>query len=449
MTSHRGFKVYVADTSYLVHDPGTFDHLGQNHIVVPLCVVEELDKLKARPGEVGVNARTVSRKIDELRQAAVGTHSNLRKGVETAKGGMLYVDPDGNWPSAMDGMARTNDNSILAIGLAWQEKERGPVIILSMDTNMRIKADTLGLMAETPRKDRELADQGRGYTGVTEYQLGESPEVKGLFNEFGRIQTLPVSRFPGLVNANLVMNQGLVLQSGRSEFVLAVNKGEALVWVKKYFNGQDKKGDELRPRNVEQALAYHLLTDPTVSIVSMNGRAGTGKTLLSLMGAFRQHEVGACSEIQIFRPNIEIGQEIGFLPGNVEEKFAPWKKAIYDNLLAYYRGDHDRADNIKEMITIEPVNFVRGRSLVGMFVIVDEAQNLTRHEIKTVITRAGEGTKVILIGDLSQIDNNNIDVHSSGLACVIAALKGQAVYGHITLIKGERSPLAELVAELL
>jgi PhoH-like ATPase len=444
-------KNYVVDTNVLLHDPQAIFKFEDNDVVIPIFVIEEIDAFKRELSERGRSARTVSRYLDQFREEG-GT---LSTGVPLPGGGILRVAlPRG----ALDLRAkdsRSQDSAILQVALDLKNSDQTkPTVFVTLDTNLRIRADALGLRAENFDSGRVVRDGG--YTGTAE--LDVAGELVDQLHQPNAAVAPPDPK-------NLLPNQCVLLRDA------AAPNHTALV----RFDGRDGKLKPLRvpregiwgirPRNKEQTFALDLLLDDEIKLVTLIGRAGTGKTLLAIAAGLRRTvDDNIYARMLVSRPVFPLGKDIGYLPGDVEEKLNPWMKPIYDNLELIFnvgpagmhgatprpRGARGYEDLFQRgVLEVEPLVYIRGRSLPNQFLIVDEAQNLTPHEVKTVITRCGENTKIVLTGDPEQIDNPYVDAESNGLACVAERFKEHARAGHITLMRGERSELAELAADLL
>jgi PhoH-like ATPase len=455
-------KIFVLDTSVLINDPYVIDQLEDNKIVIPICVIEELDKLKHNKE----TAREASRIIDRYRNKA-SKHASLSRGVTTDAKGTLIVDiTNADWTKLPSGMEESNDNNILLIAKKWQEEERGQeIIVLSADTNLRIKADAFGVDAqEYDHESVKVSNIGDLYSGYTDIILKPGP--MDILTELARKKSLTAAEVANYFDiTKLSPNQCCKLISGDSYLLAVLKKNGSLAGSEIRMIEKPKKEiseGRIQPINNEQAHAYHLLRDESVNLVTLVGMAGTGKTLLTLQAAIDQ--LGRYDQVLVYRPNIEIGTQIGYLPGDQEEKFRPWMQPIIDNLKlvmgqkGYKRGFGEEEKNgfgnfetlrDQNLLSIEPINFIRGRSLNNAFIFVDEAQNLTLHEVRTIITRAGKRTKVALVGDPYQIDSPFLTSTSNGLVVVVERFRGQNNFGHVTLIKGERSDLSEQAAKLL
>jgi len=439
---------YVLDTNVLLFDPNAMGVFEANDLVIPITVIEEVDRFKKDLNETGRNARLISRRLDELRR-----RGRLSKGVPLDGGGTLRVQmpvAGANLPRSFG--PRTNDNMILSTVLSVADKAEQRVVFVTRDTNMRIKADALGIPAEDYQHAHVEMDER--YTGAGEH-LVDAETIAELYRNGHLPMEAAEAREHGWYP-----NQFLMLRSLQSAKQTALTrydqKRDRLQIVGRYNEGVWG----IHARNKEQLYAFDLLLDSSISLVTLDGYAGTGKTLMALACGLKQvTDEQRFRRLVVSRPIFPLGRDIGFLPGSLSEKLNPWMKPIFDNLELLVGGGRDRSGNVstpnyqalidQNMLQVEPLTYIRGRSLPHQYLIVDEAQNLTPHEVKTVITRAGENTKVVLTGDPYQIDNPYVDATSNGLTYVVERFKENPVAGHVTLRKGERSELAELAATLL
>jgi PhoH-like ATPase len=458
-------KTFVLDTNVLLHDPAALTRFQDNHVVVPIEVVEEIDRFKRDPSEKGRNARQISRLLDELRQ-----RGNLAEGVtiDPTSGGTLKVvfcrsETLAQLPPELRG--GNGDNNILAVALEQRLQEvmgsRTPVVLVTKDTNLRIKADAVGLAAEDYSSDK--VDLDDLYPGFCELWVAAE--------QMDRIKTangLPRSELPVGPQGplELLANEGVTLvdplQPNHTLLARFDAVSQALLALQRVSKARLGR---IQPRNREQTFALDLLLDPAVQLVTLIGKAGTGKTLLALAAGLHQvADERAYDRMLVTRPVIPLGKDIGFLPGDLEEKMGPWMQPIIDNLdfllgggdepgppRGGQRGNRNSWSDLKAMgmLEVEAISYIRGRSIPRQYMVVDEAQNLTPHEVKTIVTRVGQGTKIVLTGDPYQIDNPYVDAESNGLTWLVERFKGQPLAGHVTLSRGERSPLAELAANLL
>ena len=437
-------KTFVLDTNVLLHDPQALFKFEDNTVVIPITVIEEIDKFKKDMNETGRNARHASRLLDNLRKAG-----SLSKGITLESGGILRVEvyeEHGLHTLPPELRAEKGDNRILAVAMDIKERVGlEPVILVSKDTNLRIKADALGLVAEDYESDKVEIEEL--YSGMTELKV--TAEEVDRFHGQGWLEghkSLMPNQFVTLIDENNANHSGIGRFDALKERILPLRKGgKDGIW-------------SISPRNREQAFAIDVLLDDSIKLVTLVGKAGTGKTLLAIAaGLHKVAEENVYNRLLVSRPVFPMGKDIGFLPGDIEEKLAPWMQPIFDNvelLLSGHETEKRHSKGYKELVAmgimeIEPLTYIRGRSIPNQFMIVDEAQNLTPHEIKTIITRAGEGTKIVLTGDPYQIDNPYVDASSNGLTYLVERLKSLNISGHVTMMKGERSELAELAANLL
>ncbi|MBS2019132.1 MAG: PhoH family protein [Deltaproteobacteria bacterium] len=458
-------KNYVLDTNILLHDPHAIFRFDDNNVIIPIYVIEEVDQFKREGSERGRNARQVVRLLDELRE----TGGSLSKGVNTKSGGFLKVSVPAlrpELPTAIDKAAM--DNAILQTAFNVRDEDPShPTIFVTMDTNLRIRADALGMLAETYENQR--AEPQRVDTGVTELEVS-AEEIDTFFQE-GSLAPAPhliapergekVSHAAAKGEGNgergvLIANLCVLLRDRANPSHTALGRYDA---TRREIVGLRTPREGLlgiRPRNKEQSHALDLLLDENIRLVTLVGKAGTGKTLLALAaGLKRTVEDGMYTRMLVSRPVMPLGRDIGFLPGDVDEKLNPWMQPIFDNLEFLFssgtrKGPRAYAELLESgQLQVEPLTYIRGRSLPQQYIIVDEAQNLTPHEVKTIITRSGDGTKIVLTGDPGQIDNPYVDSASNGLAVAADRFRGEKVAAHIVLTRGERSELAEIAANLL
>ena len=437
-------KTYILDTNVLLHDPQAIYKFQDNTVIVPLTVFEEIDRFKKEQSETGRNARQISREIDGFRK-----QGKLFEGIQLDNGGTFKVAIYHEkflkkLPPELQ--VDQGDNRILAVAKDLQENlPEGEVFFITKDINLRIKADTIGMSAEDYQNDKISVDDL--YVGTTQMQVG--PDAVDKFYEEGMLA----------LDGEFIANQGITLIDETNPSHSAIGRYNALNKQLLPLLRVPKEGVwGIHPRNREQQFAFDLLLNDDIQLVSLVGKAGTGKTLLAIAaGLLKTADESVYSRLLVSRPVFPMGRDLGFLPGDVEEKLAPWMQPIFDNvelLLTSVDEGGKRNRGYRELIDlglmeIEPLTYIRGRSIPRQYMIVDEAQNLTPHEIKTIITRAGEGTKIVLTGDPYQIDNPYVDSASNGLTYAVERLKGQDIAGHMTLSKGERSSLAELAANLL
>jgi len=437
-------KNYVLDTNVLLHDPYAILKFEDNDLILPIYVLEEIDGFKRDATERGRNARTVSRLLDSYRNSG----GSLAKGVKIGEGGSLRVYVPARRKELSIALNPSSaDHAILQTAVEVRDAEPDrPTIFVTMDVNLRIRGDALGLATEA--YENQSVDIEQLDTGIVEIAVGAADFDR--FNETGALAP------PG--GDKLHANVSVLLKddSPRPRTALGRHHPDKHEIRKLQELREGIMG--IRPRNKEQSFALDLLTDDSVRLVTVVGKAGTGKTLLALAaGLKRTVDDGAYSRLLVSRPVMPMGRDLGFLPGSIEEKLDPWMQPIFDNLefLLMAGGAKRRGirgfDELFEngQLQVEPLTYIRGRSLPQQYVIVDEAQNLTPHEVKTIITRCGEGSKIVLTGDPYQIDNPYVDSASNGLAVTAERLRGEALVGHILLSKGERSELANIAANKL
>jgi len=439
-------KIFVLDTNVLLHDPGALFVFQDNEVIIPIYVIEEIDNFKRDLSEVGRNARAVGRSLDELR-----LKGNLGEGVALDNGGHLRVALSSREIPREVANRHLVDNRILAVALeARDDHPDREVSLITKDTNLRIRADALGLGAAN-------YDEAPGQAISELYSGARSLDVDPA--QIDAFYQSSVLAPPDDLDLPLHANEYLLLRDLTNPSHTALGRyhaeGKQITPLRR---GPKEGVWGVRPRNKEQAFALDLLLDDEVKMVTIVGKAGTGKTLLAIAAGMQKvMEEGVYSKMLVSRPIFPLGRDLGYLPGTVEEKLNPWMQPIYDNvefLMGLSRADKQAGRSYQELLDlgimeIEPLTYIRGRSIPQQYMIVDEAQNLTPHEVKTIVTRAGDDTKIVLTGDPYQIDNPYVDSTNNGLVHVVNRFLGEPLAGHVTLIKGERSPLAELAANLL
>ncbi|WP_332632237.1 PhoH family protein [Halalkalibacter flavus] len=440
-------KIYVLDTNVLLQDPYSIFSFQDNEVVIPAVVLEEVDSKKRYMDEIGRNARQFSKLIDNLRGMG-----KLHEGVPIESGGKLRVELNHrSFLRLKDSFAEmTNDNRIIAVALNLmiEEQERingRHVILVSKDALVRVKADALGLPSEDFLSDR-VVEFDHVYPGYVEIFV--DADVMKRFYTNGEIAISELTKHPFYPHQFIIMKDAL----GSSSSALGKVEPDGKK-VKPFINEPDHVWG-IRARNVQQRMAFELLLRDDISLVTMVGKAGTGKTLLSLAAGLMQTEdLGKYKKLVVARPVVPLGKDIGYLPGEKEEKLRPWMQPIYDNLEFLFDtkkpGELDQILAGMGSIQVEALTYIRGRSIPDQFIIIDEAQNLTKHEVKTILTRVGERSKIVLMGDPQQIDHPYLDEYNNGLTYVVEKFKDQTASGHVKLVKGERSGLAQLAADLL
>ena len=439
-------KNYILDTSVYLTDADALFKFDNHDIFIPLKVLEEIDKHKKRQDSVGINARKIIRTLDEMR-----AKGNLQKGVRIDKGkGMLKVVSyevlkNVVFPSDLD--LRIPDHMIIATAMAVRESETRKTYVVSRDINMRVICDSIGLIAEDYTTERVVGSSDELYSGLAVHLVDDQ-----VIDRFYADDEIIISEDE--VATPWFPNQYVLLVSNANEKKTCIARFYTHFQpLKKICN--DKIPDwKISSRNKEQAFAIDLLMDPSVKVVSLVGRAGSGKTLCAI-AAGHQQTIGlrqnSYDRMIVSRPVQPLGKDIGFLPGTMEEKMLPWLMPIQDNLQFLVGGNKNTLQMYMEKgkIEIEALTYIRGRSIANAFIVIDEAQNLTAHEIKTIMTRVGEGTKIVLTGDVEQIDNVYVNETSNGLAHAVEKFKDYPIAGHVTFTRGERSEVATLASKVL
>lgn len=434
-------KYFVLDTNVLLHNPDSLTSFADNSIVLPMTVIEELDKFKRNNDELGRNARHVIRQLDKLRN-----QGTLKDGVTMENGGVLRITVERrDMPGALLDMSIA-DNRILAVANNLHEEGK-EVIFVSKDINARLKADALGIAVMDFEKQKCNADEL--YMGWRKASV-PSEVIDKFYND----KILETEGF------DFHHNEFILLQDETNPKHSALGRAIGPNSIS-HLNPKYDHAWNISPRSKEQRMALDLLLNPDINLVTLIGQAGTGKTLLALAAGLESviHS-GNHERLLVSRPVVPMGKDIGYLPGTKDEKLALWMQPIFDNLTYLMR--HERKDEDdgsvqekvnqlikKQQVELEALTYIRGRSIPRQFVIVDEAQNLTPHEVKTIISRAGENTKMVFTGDPQQIDNPYLDSNSNGLSYAVEKLKGHSIYGHVTLSKSERSPLSAIAADYL
>ena len=443
-------KIFILDTNVLIHDPEAMFSFDDNDVYLPIYVIEEIDKLKEYNDRVGKSARETSRNIEKLRKEEKNSNLSLLEGLKNSTGGTFRIvlgeNDSVNIPDSLN--KNLTDNKIIGQALRIKnENKKRKVILVSKDMNVRIKANVLGM--ETVDYVKDQIDINQLYEGWREIEISS--------DLFSLLEKAPI------INWNLVLKEEpkaneLIRFKNSNKEILTIYKKEREKLEKQVF--ADTKVWGVFARNTEQKQAMELLMDERIKLVTLVGKAGTGKTLLAIATALEQVvERKLYKKIFIARPIVPMGNDIGFLPGTEKEKMQPWMLPIYDNIefLASNKGQtsSNEAEKVVAgleslgLLKVEPLTYIRGRSIPQGFIIIDEAQNLTPHEVKTIITRVGKDTKIVFTGDPDQIDNPYLDANSNGLAYIAEKMKNEILVGHIRLVKGERSEISELASRLL
>jgi len=439
-------KSFILDTNVILHDATCIHQFQEHDVIIPLTVIEELDHFKRGNQVINLNAREFARTLDSMTGQAL-----FNGGVSMGKkrGKVRIAITKGICPEIRDVFKEdTPDHRILTSAYEWSKKNKNTTVVLvSKDVNLRMKAKALGILAEDYTTDR-IGNVEELYSGKEVVEDFDDDTIVKLFQP---PYELPVKQISKKLNGEIIPNKYYIFRNSNRSILACIDQNMELV----------RKIDKnvtygIKPRNAEQTFAVDALTNVNIPLVTMTGKAGTGKTLLALAGALQSRK--NYRQIYIARPIVPLSnKDIGFLPGDVQNKIEPYMQPLWDNLKViqdqFPENDKQYSQITQllkdEKIVIEPLSFIRGRSLQRIFFIVDEAQNLTPHEIKTIITRAGQGSKVVFTGDIYQIDHPYLDSQSNGLSYLIDHFKGQKLYAHINLEKGERSELAELASNLL
>ncbi|MCK5914584.1 MAG: PhoH family protein [Deltaproteobacteria bacterium] len=436
-------KIFVLDTNVILHDSDSLRHFADNDIIIPITVLEELDNFKRGNEIINYHARQFVRSLDELCGDAI-FNSGITIGPGLGKISIrLEEEMDPKIKASFSPSKKDHRILNLAYVISHQQKNR-KVVLVTKDVNLRMKAKAVGLLAENYTSDH-IEDVKALYTGTRLIEGLADGLIDQIYSDEG---TLPLADLP--LSSPLYRNEYIIVRSaGKS--ALAVHEGhqESISRVEK------RTVSGITPRNAEQIFALDALLNPDIPLVTITGKAGTGKTLLALAAGLEQRSL--YRQIYLARPIVPLSnKDIGYLPGDISSKISPYTQPLFDNLGVIQaqnregkNAPHYRDLLEEEKLVISALSYIRGRSLVKIFFIVDEAQNLTPHEVKTIVTRAGEGTKIVFTGDIFQIDHPYLDIHSNGLSHIIAKMQGEELYAHINLEKGERSALADLASDLL
>lgn len=440
----RSKSTFVLDTNVVLHDHQCLEHFQEHDVVIPITVLEELDRFKKGGDSMNYSAREFIRTLDALvvnglppEGLSLGEHR-----------GRLFIHSKAPDMSIMDGFFThdTPDHRILAVAAEYDRAlPDSDVVLISKDINLRMKAVAMGISAEDYETDKAPWPDEL-YTGTAILENSSSELISRFYDQ---PFSVPVEEVPGLVSP--MPNQFYILKNGSVSALAYLDSMMQFL-----HRVQKRRACGIDPRNAGQAFAMHALLDPDIPLVTLTGKAGTGKTLLALAAALETRK--RYRQIYLARPVVPLSnRDMGFLPGDIASKLDPYMQPLWDNLgviKGSFAADSMEADRIDDMIEsdrlrITPLAYIRGRSLNRAYFIVDEAQNLTPHEVKTIITRAGEGTKFVFTGDIQQIDTPYLDSRSNGLAYLVERMKGEKLYAHVNLVKGERSVLAELASNLL
>jgi PhoH-like ATPase len=470
-------RVYLPDTNVLVNDPDSLTKLGRgNVVIIAYPVVRELDHLKDALNGTGAAARRVVKTLDEFQ--AGREPAGLADGIPLPEDGLLIFDDNIlSREDVWDGFdARNNDDRIILLARKWKRlRTDARVSVVTRDVAMRVKARPLGVLAEDYRDDKRISSLDQLYSGAATIEVPE--QFHSLLTDLHRENRLEAGRvLSAAPETKLLPNQCCTLRTVESgKVAYAIYKGGNTPYFRLVRKHDGDRG--VTPVNVEQAFAHALLSDPEIALVTLAGTAGSGKTLMALLAAYQQLREGYAKLI-IYRPNIEIGQSLGFLPGTLDEKFAPWTRPVIDNLELILRGlsrsgggvasleevgraakgrKEDSTRTVadlkelveREIVEIAPIAYLRGRSIHDAYIVADEAQNMNHHEVKTLLTRSGQGTKVVFTGDPDQVDVPDSGAVTNGLIQLVERFKGQEEFAHLTMTTTVRSRLAALAATLL
>ncbi len=426
-------KSFVLDTSVLLYHEDSIHAFPNSNVIIPIEVLEEIDTFKTRHDSVGNAARYVNRFLDNLRDIG-----NLQNGVELENGQLIKVSSDSDLSILPGGFEDNKDSRIISVAKSLSSVYKN-ISLVSRDISMRVKCDSIGVPSENYIREKAVVNRAEAYTGVTVLNIGK-PSIDEFYKN-GFIE----------IEQDFYTNECIVLKSEERASALAIADGNGKL-NKLFTSSKDNLSVQgISPRNKEQRFSFELLMNPNVNMVTLTGMAGSGKTLISIASAMEQLLNGDYNKIIISRPVQSMSGDIGYLPGSKEEKMLPWIQPIFDNLEYIYKGRHGYIDLMvqKGKIEIEALTHIRGRSIPNTFFILDEAQNITIHEAKALLTRMGEGSKIVLLGDLEQIDTPHLDTSTSGLSTVVELFKDFRLSGHITLLKGERSELATYAAKIM
>ncbi len=438
-------KNFILDTNVVLHDFKAIYNFEENDIYLPMVVLEELDKFKKGNDQINFNARQFARELDEV----VENKDFVTKGASLGEGkGRLYILPTNEWPEELNATftERTADHYILGAAIAVGKKHpKQKAILVTKDVNLRMKARAVGCVAEDYITDKVASID----IFEKDYETFEDVAPELIDRLYAEKEGVAVDEFS--FKNDIVANECFVLKSSRASVLARHVASEDVI---RRVNKSRNFGIE--PRNAEQAFAMDVLLDPEIQLIALTGRAGTGKTLLALAAALTQRE--DYEQVMLARPIVAMSnKDLGALPGDAQDKVAPYMQPLFDNLNVIKRALSYSGKEVHEIevmqqngqLVIEALAYIRGRSLSNTYFIIDEAQNLTPHEIKTIITRAGEGTKIVFTGDIHQIDQPYLDMQSNGLVYMIDKMRGQDIFAHVNLVKGERSELSELASKLL
>jgi PhoH-like ATPase len=449
LKTDKNRKIFILDTSVMLYDRCSIHSFSGNDVLIPLVALDELDRFKDKKGIIGENARYVNRYLDNLRKVG-----NLHSGIEiqNRSNQTIKVDIKTKYKVPVGLDASSPDNQMIGLALELTQKNKCPVIMVTKDINFRVKCDALGITAQDYLKDKiDLADE-EFYRGYVDIEIKDSDNyiIDMCYSDLHSHNKTILTAAEKSLGRKFLENEFICLKSGSQSFLGFYSEGN----IKKLKSSEEMSSGLawVKERNREQLYAINLLNDDSIPLVSITGLAGSGKTYLTLLAGIEGLHAGRYRRIVITRNVQPVGRDIGFLPGDMNDKMLPWiapimdnfRQGLKDNDLTYFSSMRDKGD-----IEIAPLAFMRGRTFADTFLIMDEAQNCTIHELKTVITRVGENSKIVLLGDVDQIDTPYIDSHSNGLTIVSEKFKNEKVAGHVQLKKGERSYLSSIAAEII
>ena len=444
-------KIFIIDTSVLLYDCNSIHSFPENDVLIPLVVLDELDRFKDKKGLVGENARYINRYLDDLRK-----QGSLHKGIEIDNGQTIKVALTGfkQVPVGLD--PDYADNKMISLALSLQDSCNSKVVLVTKDINFRVKCDSLGIKSEDYYKDKIVLDNSEAFKGFFDIVVEDVSIISRLYSYCAGEESDILEEFIDLCNKNIGRkphaNEYFCIKSGSSSFLgrWDQEKIEKIQQSKDFLEEFQRLG--ISPKNREQLYALNSLLDVSLPLVTISGLAGSGKTFITLMAAYSLVQSGYYDRIVITRNITPVGRDIGFLPGTAEDKMSPWLAPIMDNFRVGLKDNNlSLFSSLKEqgIIEVAPLSFIRGRTFNNSILIMDEAQNATIHELKTVITRMGENSKIILLGDVDQIDTPYIDVLSNGLTIVSEKFKNEDCASHIALKRGERSYLSAVAARII
>ncbi|MCD6429997.1 MAG: PhoH family protein [Deltaproteobacteria bacterium] len=442
-TKSQDKKIFVLDTNVILHDSDSLRHFADNDIIIPITVLEELDNFKRGNEIINYHARKFVRTLDELCGDAI-----FNSGIKIGPGlGKISIRLDEEMAPEIKASFSPlkKDHHILNLAyIITQQNKNLKVVLVTKDVNLRMKAKAVGLLAEDYTSDH-IKDLKTLYTGTREIEEVADELIDKIYSDEGDISLAEIP-----LNEPLQPNEYMILRSTNKSALATYNGHQKLI-----SKVEKRAVSGIVPRNAEQIFALDALLNPNIALVTISGKAGTGKTLLALAAGLEQRNL--YRQIYLARPIVPLSnKDIGYLPGDISSKISPYTQPLFDNLgvIQSHSRESKNAPHFRDLLedgklVISALSYIRGRSLVKIFFIVDEAQNLTPHEVKTIVTRAGENTKIVFTGDIFQIDHPYLDSHSNGLSHIIAKMQGEKLYAHINLEKGERSELAELASNLL